>query len=75
MAKATSAKQVVVVGASFIGLEVAASLRARGVNVHVVAPDEVPMEKILGSRVGAFVRSLHESHGVVFHLGETVTTC
>lgn len=72
VAKATSAKQVVVVGASFIGLEVAASLRARGMVVHVVAPDQVPMERILGSRVGAFVRSLHESHGVVFHLGETV---
>jgi apoptosis-inducing factor 3 len=72
VAKATSAKQVVVVGASFIGLEVAASLRARGIVVHVVASDQVPMERILGSRVGAFVRSLHESHGVVFHLGETV---
>ncbi|HTF71841.1 MAG TPA: FAD-dependent oxidoreductase [Edaphobacter sp.] len=72
VAKATSAKQVVVVGASFIGLEVAASLRARGIVVHVVASDQVPMERILGSRVGAFVRGLHESHGVVFHLGETV---
>ncbi len=73
VAKAMSAKQVVVVGASFIGLEVAASLRARGIVVHVVAPDQAPMERILGSRVGAFVRSLHESHGVVFHLGETVS--
>jgi len=41
--------------------------------VHVVAPSRVPMEKILGAQVGAFVRSLHESHGVVFHLGETVS--
>jgi apoptosis-inducing factor 3 len=73
IAKTSSAKQVVVVGASFIGLEVAASLRARGVIVHVVAPSRVPMEKILGAQVGAFVRSLHESHGVVFHLGETVS--
>ena len=72
VAKTKSAKQVVVVGASFIGLEVAASLRARGIVVHVVAPDRVPMEKILGSEVGTFVRGLHESHGVIFHLGETV---
>ena len=72
VAKATSAKQVVVVGASFIGLEVAASLRSRGVAVHVVSTVQVPMERILGSRVGAFIRSLHESHGVVFHLGETM---
>jgi NADPH-dependent 2,4-dienoyl-CoA reductase/sulfur reductase-like enzyme len=40
--------------------------------VHVVAPDRVPMEKILGSEVGTFIRGLHESHGVIFHLGETV---
>jgi 3-phenylpropionate/trans-cinnamate dioxygenase ferredoxin reductase subunit len=72
VSSARSARQVVVVGASFIGLEVAASLRARGIAVHVVAPDHVPMEKILGPQVGAFVRRLHESHGVVFHLAETV---
>lgn len=72
IARAKSAKQVVIVGASFIGLEVAASLRARSISVHVVAPEQVPMEKVLGSQVGAFVRSLHESHGVVFHLGQTV---
>lgn len=73
VAKATSANQVLVIGASFIGLEVAASLRARGVVVHVVAPEQAPMEKVLGPQVGAFVRKLHESHGVVFHLGETVS--
>jgi NADPH-dependent 2,4-dienoyl-CoA reductase/sulfur reductase-like enzyme/nitrite reductase/ring-hydroxylating ferredoxin subunit len=72
VAKAASAKQVVVVGASFIGLEVAASLRARNIAVHVVAPDKVPFERTLGPRIGEFVRKVHEEHGVVFHLGETV---
>jgi len=69
---ANSAKQVVVVGASFIGLEVAASLRTRGIAVHVVAPEQVPMEKILGAGLGTLIRNLHQSHGVVFHLGQTV---
>jgi len=73
IAKAASAKRVVVVGASFIGLEVAASLRARGIAVAVVAPDKQPLERVLGAELGLFIRNLHESHGVTFHLGETVS--
>jgi NADPH-dependent 2,4-dienoyl-CoA reductase/sulfur reductase-like enzyme/nitrite reductase/ring-hydroxylating ferredoxin subunit len=71
--RAASAKRVIVVGASFIGLEVAASLRARGIEVHVVAPDKTPLERVMGADVGGFIRKLHEAHGVMFHLGQTVS--
>jgi apoptosis-inducing factor 3 len=71
--RAKTAKRVVVLGASFIGLEVAASLRARNIEVHVVAPEERPMEKILGPEFSRLVQSIHEEHGVVFHLGETAS--
>jgi apoptosis-inducing factor 3 len=72
LAKATSAKRVLIVGASFIGLEVAASLRARGILVDVVAPESQPLERIIGAEVGRFIRKLHEAHSVTFHLGRTV---
>lgn len=70
--EAETAKQVLIVGASFIGLEVAASLRERGIAIHIVAPGTVPLGRVFGPEIGHFVQNLHESHGVVFHLGETV---
>ena len=74
VAHAATAKRAVVIGSSFIGLEVAASLRAREIAVDVVAPEAVPMMKVLGEQAGAFIRVLHEQHGVTFHLGTTAVS-
>lgn len=66
------ASRAVVVGASFIGLESASSLTKRGLRVTVVAPEQVPFERILGTEIGGMLRNLHEESGVAFQLGTSV---
>jgi len=72
VAQAAAAKRVVIVGGSFIGLEVAAALRTRGVAVDVVALEKQPLERVFGPELGGFIRKLHETHGVKLHLEDTV---
>ncbi|HEU4749860.1 MAG TPA: FAD-dependent oxidoreductase [Acidimicrobiia bacterium] len=66
------ATNAVIVGAGFIGLEVAASLRHRGLDVSVIEAEMIPLARAVGETLGRFVLGLHEEHGVVFHLGRTV---
>ena len=70
IAASANAKRAVLIGAGFIGLEAAAALRARGIEVTVVAPDTVPLGRVLGDALGLAVQRLHEAHGVQFRLGE-----
>lgn len=72
--KALVAKRAVVIGASFIGLEVTAALRARNIEVHVIGTETTLLAKVLGPQVGDYLRKVHEDHGVVFHLGTSATS-
>jgi NADPH-dependent 2,4-dienoyl-CoA reductase/sulfur reductase-like enzyme/nitrite reductase/ring-hydroxylating ferredoxin subunit len=69
IATARNAKRVAVVGASFVSLEAAAALRQRGLEVHVAAPEAIPLAWVMGEDIGRWVQSLHERAGIVFHLG------
>jgi 3-phenylpropionate/trans-cinnamate dioxygenase ferredoxin reductase component len=69
---AATGGRVAIVGAGFIGMEVAASLRSMGAPVEVVEVFGRPFERILGPEVGAVFQAIHEDHGVTFHMGEHV---
>jgi NADPH-dependent 2,4-dienoyl-CoA reductase/sulfur reductase-like enzyme len=71
IAKARQARTCTVIGSGFIGLEVAASLRHRGLQVTVVGQDSVPLGNVLGPELGRFIQGLHEQHGVRFFLNAT----
>jgi NADPH-dependent 2,4-dienoyl-CoA reductase/sulfur reductase-like enzyme len=72
IAAAEKGTRAVVIGASFIGMEAASSLRTRGCEVTVVAPDRVPFEKILGAKIGGLFQKIHERKSVRFRLGAQV---
>jgi NADPH-dependent 2,4-dienoyl-CoA reductase/sulfur reductase-like enzyme len=69
---AEGAQRVALIGGSFIGMEVASSLKQRGVEeIHVIAPERVTFGSVLGEQVGRVLMRLHEENGIVFHLGHT----
>ena len=70
---AKGAKQAVIIGSGFIGMEAASSLRQKGLDVTVVSPNEVPFKKVLGEKVGKLFQQVHESKGVTFKLGQKAT--
>lgn len=70
---AKAGRRILIAGASFIGLEAAAALRNRGMDVCVVAPERVPFEHTLGEDLGAMIWSLHEQNGVEFELGHALS--
>jgi len=70
---AAAAKRAALVGAGFIGLELASSLRQRGLAVGVPAPPALAGAHIFGDRIAAYLKSRHAENGVAFHLGASVT--
>lgn len=70
---AKNAKTAVILGSGFIGLEVAAALRTRGLAAHIVSLDQCPLQHVLGDELGNFIRQQHEEQGVIFHLETSLT--
>lgn len=68
IARLSPGARATIIGSSFIGLEAAAALRARNVDVDVVSVESVPFEGVFGRKVGGFLQALHERNGVRFHL-------
>ncbi|MCC7330229.1 MAG: FAD-dependent oxidoreductase [Gammaproteobacteria bacterium] len=72
IARTGTARSAVVLGSGFIGLEAAAALRARGLAVHVVSLDALPLERVLGAELGRHIQGIHEARGEVFHMGSSI---
>ena len=68
----SGAGSAAIIGASFIGLEVAASLITRGLKVSVVAPEPLPLARVLGADLGTLIQRVHQERGVTFRLGRKV---
>jgi len=68
------AQNALIIGAGLLGLEISAVLRERGLEVHVVAPEKIPLAGVYGERVGTRIQCLHAERGVHFHLGLTVVS-
>ena len=73
LARAEQSERAVVLGTSFIGMEVAASLRERGLDVTVIGQEAAPFEKQLGTEIGSVFTRLHQKRGVVFRLGQKIS--
>jgi 3-phenylpropionate/trans-cinnamate dioxygenase ferredoxin reductase subunit len=70
--EAEAGRTAVVVGAGFIGCEVAASLRQLGVEVEVVEIMDAPLRRAVGPEIGRVFEDMHRDHGVRFHFGHAV---
>jgi NADPH-dependent 2,4-dienoyl-CoA reductase/sulfur reductase-like enzyme len=73
VAAAEQVKSVAIIGAGFIGTELASSLRDRGLEVHLIAPEALPLARVFGDRIAALLKKKHEERGVTFHMGKTPT--